>query len=170
MKTIYKNSEIADLWLRGEIYSASTSGRNFYFNGESIYSYGPHFMIARKSTNKNGGVAILLTTRGCSHTTSRHIKHVTDAVMCSGAQVIKCAYPNENRHMANFNDWRSCLTKEVSGLSRARKPKIYLQEINNLRDSINSYCDFFGLAIPDFLQSGLAVTCKEDAKNYMKSI
>ena len=168
MKTIYKSSEIADLWLRGEIYSAITIGRNFYFNGESIYSYGPHFMIARKSTNKNGGVAILLTTRGYSRTTSKHIEHVTDAVMCSGAQVIKCAYPNENRHMANFNDWRSHLIEAVSGLSRSRKPEIYWKEIDKLRYYINSYCDFFELEIPDFLKSLISVTSKEGAKEFHK--
>ena len=55
MKTIYSSSEIANLWLRGDINSASTSGRNFYFNGESIYSYGPHFIIAREAIN--GGKA-----------------------------------------------------------------------------------------------------------------
>lgn len=164
MKTIYKSSEIADLWLRGDIYSASTSGRNFYFNGESIYSYGPHFMIARKSTNKNGDTAILLTTRGYSNTTAKHIANVTDAVMYSEINVIKCAYPNENRHMENFNDWRSHLIEAVSGLSRSRKPEIYWKEIDKLRYYINSYCDFFELEIPDFLKELFSVKSKEDAK------
>lgn len=168
MKTIYSSSEIANLWLRGDINSASTRGRNFYFNGDSIYSYGPHFMIARKSTNKNGDTAILLTTRGYSKTTAKHIANVTDAVMYSEINVIKCAYPNENRHMENFNDWRSHLIEAVSGLSRSRKPEIYLQEINNLRDSINSYCDFFELEIPDFLKSLISVTSKEGAKEFHK--
>lgn len=164
MKTIYSSSEIANLWLRGDINSASTSGRNFYFNGDSIYSYGPHFMIARKSTNKNGDTAILLTTRGYSNTTAKHIANVTDAVMYSGINVIKCAYPNENGHMENFNDWRSHLIEVVSGLSRSRKPEIYWKEIDKLRYYINSYCDFFELEIPDFLKELFSVKSKEDAK------
>ena len=168
MKTIYSSSEIANLWLRGDINSASTSGRNFYFNGDSIYSYGPHFMIARKSTNKNGDTAILLTTRGYSNTTAKHIANVTDAVMYSEINVIKCAYPNENRHMENFNDWRSHLIEAVSGLSRSRKPEIYWKEIDKLRYYINSYCDFFELEIPDFLKSLISVTSKEGAKEFHK--
>ena len=164
MKTIYSSSKIANLWLRGDINSASTSGRNFYFNGDSIYSYGPHFMIARKSTNKNGDTAILLTTRGYSNTTAKHIANVTDAVMYSEINAIKCAYPNENRHMENFNDWRSHLIEAVSGLSRSRKPEIYWKEIDKLRYYINSYCDFFELEIPDFLKELFSVKSKEDAK------
>lgn len=170
MKTIYKSSEIADLWLRGDIDFASTSGMNFYFREDAIYSYGAHFMIARILKNSNGDVAILLTTRGYSNTTAKHIAHVTGAVIKSGAKVIRCAYPNDNMHNENFKDYRSYLLHIISSLSVARKPEIYIQEIDRARNTISSYCDFFGLAIPDFLQSGLAVTCKEDAKNYMKSI
>ena len=169
MKTIYKSSEIADLWIRRDIDFASTSGRNFYFRGNSIYSYGTHFMIARIEVNRNGDMAIFLTTRSYSNTTAKHIAHVTDAVMKSGVKVIRCAYPNDNMHNENFKDYRSYLLESISSLSVARKPEIYLRQIDDLRSTINSYCDFFGLEMPDFLKSGLNVTCKEDAKNYMKS-
>ena len=47
------------------------SGNNFYFDGDTIYSYGSHFPIARHVETKRGR-AVLFTTRDYSVTTSGH--------------------------------------------------------------------------------------------------
>jgi hypothetical protein len=85
VKQVYSdNSEIAHLWAHKAQSSARNPRGNFYFNGDTIYSYGSHFPIARivtveRGPNK-GQEAILFTTRGYSSTTSGHIREVRSAV------------------------------------------------------------------------------------------
>lgn len=54
MKTVFTDiSQVAHLWANQLQESARNSG-NYYFNGDAIYSYGSHFMIAKHHTNKQG--------------------------------------------------------------------------------------------------------------------
>lgn len=47
-------------------------GPSFFFRGDTIYSYGQHFPIARHVTGTRGRAAVLFTTRDYSKTTSKH--------------------------------------------------------------------------------------------------
>ncbi len=60
------NKQVAHLWANQSKQSAK--GSNFYFEGNTIYSYGRHFPIA-KIMNEN---LIFFTTRKYSNTTSKH--------------------------------------------------------------------------------------------------
>lgn len=81
MKHVYSdNSEIAHLWFNQGQDSARNRQSNFYFEGDTIYSYGSHlysygshFPIARLVENKKGDKAVLFTTRRYGNTTAAHI-------------------------------------------------------------------------------------------------
>ncbi len=55
------------------------AGSNFFWDEDTIYSYGRHFPIARV-IERNGKKAVLFTTRGYSNTTAGHIREVKSAL------------------------------------------------------------------------------------------
>lgn len=76
MKHVFKTAEVAHVWAQQNQEEGRNAQGNFYFQGKTIYSYGRHFPIASFVAP---GV-VLLTTRGYSPTTLRHIRHVRDAI------------------------------------------------------------------------------------------
>ena len=64
------NSMIAHLWANEK--KESANGSNFFFEGESIYSYGYHFEAGRIVRNKRGEKAYLLNNEYYSTSTSAH--------------------------------------------------------------------------------------------------
>lgn len=79
-KQVYNTSEVAHLWMHKAQAGARNKQGNFYFDGDTIYSYGGHFPIARHVESAAGKPAILFTTRGYSNTTSKHISLVRRAI------------------------------------------------------------------------------------------
>ena len=72
------NSMVAHLWANEKRESAN--GSNFYFEGESIYSYGRHFEVGRIVRNKRGEKAYLINDTYYSSTTSKHQYYVREAI------------------------------------------------------------------------------------------
>ena len=70
--------EVANNWFKQT--GRKCNGFNMYYAGETIYSYGPHFPIARHVTDSHGKPCILFTTDSCSVSTSKHIGHVWSAM------------------------------------------------------------------------------------------
>lgn len=68
------NQQIAHLWTTGT--KERAKGSNFFFEGDTIFSYGNHFPIARR-INEN---LYLITERGYSVSTSRHICYTRRAI------------------------------------------------------------------------------------------
>ena len=68
---VYPSDMVAHLWAHKSQDFARNPGHNFYFHGDTIYSYGSHFPVARHVENKRGR-AVLFTTRDYSVTTSGH--------------------------------------------------------------------------------------------------
>lgn len=56
------------------------NGSNFFFEGESIYSYGYHFEAGRIVRNKRGEKAYLINSIHYSSTTSKHQYFVRVAI------------------------------------------------------------------------------------------
>src|SRR5436190_24347448 len=83
-KTVFDTGEIPHLWAHKVQESARNAQGNLYFDGETIYSYGSHFPIARHTvdnpTKKNPKLAVLFTTRSYSVTTSGHVSAVRSAI------------------------------------------------------------------------------------------
>src|SRR5579872_324467 len=80
-KHVFPTDEIAHLWAHSKTQDdARNPGGNFYFSGDTIYSYGSHFPIARHVTNEQGQAAILFTNQTYSNTTAKHIGQVRRAI------------------------------------------------------------------------------------------
>lgn len=79
-KYVYPTDQVAHLWANKVQESARNPRRNFYYDGDTIYSYGRHFPIARHVTGADGRAAILLTTRTYSNTTAGHISEVWQSI------------------------------------------------------------------------------------------
>jgi len=65
MRTVYPADMVAHLWAHKSQDYARNPGHNFYFHGDTIYSYGSHFPVARHVTRR-GRSAVLFTTRSYS--------------------------------------------------------------------------------------------------------
>ncbi len=165
MKTVFTDlSTIAHLWANQNQQSARNSGNNFFFERDTIYSYGYHFPIAKHVVNDNGDKAVLFTERTYSVTTAKHIRIVHHAA--NHLNVILCYNPEKSSHDDNFNSWLINVERIANNLVKAKKPEIYLNQIPNIADKVNKYALFFGLTIPVKLQAALSIGNKDQYKEY----
>lgn len=163
MKHVFTDiSTIAHMWANQLQDSARNSG-NFYYNGNTIYSYGSHFPIAKHIVNDKGEKATLFTERTYSVTTSSHLSVVRQAVR--HLNVIYCYNP-ESSHEQNFNSWLSSAEHSAAKLMKAKKPELYLSELSTIADKVSKYAAFFSLAIPEKLKVALSIGNKQQYAEY----
>ena len=173
MKTVVNKNEVAHLWANQLQRNARTPGTgSLFFEGDTIYSYGYHFRIAKHVTNSKGETAILFTERGYSNSTAKHISTVRNA---THGNIISVSTLDSDSYDATpdaiFNKWRDTAENIAIKLKTARKPEIYLNQLNNLKYTVTRYSRFFDLEVPTDLYYILNVVNKdqylgyEDAKN-----
>ena len=78
IKKVFRNmAEVAHIWAQ----QTQDEGRcsNGFFEGDTIYSYGKHFPIARIFTDDAGNKTVFFTTRTYSNTTAKHIGYTNNA-------------------------------------------------------------------------------------------
>lgn len=165
MKQVVTASSVTHLWANQAQYEARTPQGNFYFRGDTIYSYGSHFPIAKHITNGTGVNAVLFTERTYSNTTAKHIHAVRHA--CNHLEVIPCYNP-ESSHKENFGTWQNEAENIAKQLLNARKPEIYLSRLDSIRSKVEKYANFFRLNIPKGLQAALSITNAEQYATYSK--
>jgi len=150
-KQVFKPEELAHVWLRQSQNQGRTAGTgNFYFNGDTIYSYGSHFPIARLFDAPNGELVILMTTRSYSMSTSGHIGCVQRALRNSCHRVVYCHTPSIDfgTHEKNLREFKSEFDKVVAKHSVARKPEMYEVTLFNVCRSAREYCEVMCLDVP----------------------
>ena len=124
MKKVFSNSEIMHVFAQRTQSEGRTS--NVFFYGNKIYSYGYHYLLGEFLDNNT----ILINDTGYSHTTSKHINYLRQAVS------------QYKRFYITETDEKYLLTKlnsELVKLTLARKPEIYINSINYL---FGKYCEF----------------------------
>ena len=160
-RTVHPADMVAHLWAHKSQDFARNPGHNIYFHGDTIYSYGSHFPIARHVENKRGR-AVLFTTHSYSATTAGHKCMVAGA--CRHLTVFRVADVNNTEPRKQFATYRA----EYMGLvgkyakARQRKPDI-LADLRGLVEEANRYAEFFGLrarlTLPDDL-TGMIAECQ----------
>lgn len=148
MRTVVNNREVPHLWMHQTQESGRNSTGSLYFEGPTIYSYGPHFPIARHVQNKRSQGAILVTTRGYSSTTSGHIGSVRSAIP-NGATVFYVPLENHDATVP-FADYVESYQKRIDEhakfavKAKGRASEHYCNMLATT-DQANAYCEFFGL-------------------------
>jgi len=150
---------VAHLWAHQSQDSARNGG-NLYFDGDTIYSYGPHFPIARHVTTKRGK-AVLFTTRDYSATTAGHKCIVQRA--CRHLTVFHVRHVCDTNRKGQLDEYRERFAELARRYSRARTNKPWiLGSLRDLVDEANRFAEFFGLrsrlSMPDL--SAMEAECR----------
>ena len=163
---VFPTDEIAHLWAHKTQADARNSAGNFYFHGDTIYSYGNHFPIARHVTSKSGRKrAILFTNRTYSNTTSKHLGMVRRAIP-PDVTVFDVDYILDYSaftHRENLAGFATVAKRDVDKAAKCRKSgSRTLTEAFGLRETAKEYCKFFGIKFQasewKFLPTGKALT------------
>jgi hypothetical protein len=167
MKKVFSDqSKVAHLWANKQQDEATNQGRSFYFWKDTIYSYGRHFPIAKHVQDQTGNEYILFTERGYSNTTAKHISITYMA--CRNSEIVYCCNP-DNSHESNFKYWLDLIDTEINKLAKARKPEIYLNNIENIANKVKRYSQFTGATIPENLLEAMKITDKDQFAGYQES-
>lgn len=155
--------QVAHVWAN-QSKTHSNRNSNLYFEGATIFSYGPHFPIATHTANAQGERAILATTDGYSSSTSKHIGYVRSAINDLGVPVfyvplrsgnyIAFAKPEDatladsrlHRLKEFFDAYLVNAAKCMDKASRARTYKASWQsEALGYLNEANRFAEFFGI-------------------------
>lgn len=117
-RQVFDTDEIPHLWAHKTQAAARNSAGNLFFSGETIYSYGRHFPIARHAVIK-GRPVILFTTSGYSVTTAKHIGMVR-AALPPGCAVLHCSNPASNKPADILAQHKRRLASSIERLSKAK--------------------------------------------------
>jgi hypothetical protein len=154
-KHVFNTGEIPHLWAHRTQDDARNKQGNLYFAGDTIYSYGSHFPIARHVTNEAGERAVLFTTATYSATTSGHCSAVRSAIP-SGIPVFHVpeVYPDRTAngaHEKNLKHYAETTEEQVSKCARSRlsfNKEWHHEQAEKLRSEALAYCKFFRLPRP----------------------
>ena len=137
MKTVFSPSELPHVFARQSQSEGRTSGRNFFFETNVIYSYGYHFPIAKILSS---GI-VLFTTRGYSNTTSKHIRAVSYAL--NHKEKIYVNNPNATI-IDNLEAYSTELKNQFDIIENQRKRPhtrdAAKAEVNSIIESATAYC------------------------------
>lgn len=167
MKKVFSDqSQVAHLWANKVQDEATNSGRSFFFRRSTIYSYGSHFPIAKHVQDEAGNEYILFTERGYSNTTAKHISITYMA--CRNKEIVYC-YSPEASSKENFEYWEKMVNGEIDKLAKARKPELYLNNIENIANKVKRYAEFTGHAIPEILIEAMKIVDKDQYIGYQET-
>lgn len=150
-KEVFDTGEIPHLWAHRVQDTARNAQGNLSFDGDTIYSYGLHFPIARYVSNKRGKAAILFTTRSYSVTTSGHVSAVRSAIpkdvpvfhvydpSLSPRESLACYVSAVSEHAKSANERKMETTRNED-----------VQRALSLIVECKAFCKFFGLRVPKF--------------------
>lgn len=150
MKTKFNNQELCHVWASRSQSEGKNANGSFYFEGDTIYSYGPHFPIASFVDDDT----VLMTNQSYSNTTAKHIANVRWAITHKKIFYVDDVMANVNiwdvdrhvrlAHISNFKKLTDEIDDTLARASRARSNKVHLLgsalwQIEHAQE----YADFF---------------------------
>lgn len=163
-KKVFDDRNVAHLWANKVQSDARNQRHTFYFEGDTIYSYGRHFPIAVHYKN-----VVLFTLDTYSNTTAKHIDYVRSAA--SHKDKIYCLNPDSaayGNHTRNIDHWIDGIKSEIKNLERSKKPSIYLDKIEQAKGQLNKYLQFFNLKLNKEQQKIIAVKSYDEYKELIQ--
>lgn len=139
MRNVVTNSEIPHLWAHKRQPSARNGKGSFYFESETIFSYGAHFPIAKHLP----GGAVAFTRRTSSPTTNGHMGAVRRAIP-QGATVVLVLRPNESA-LSQLLSHEKLVEEALEKAAKARKyAENHRAHALSVAEDFNRYADLLG--------------------------
>jgi hypothetical protein len=158
MKKVFNDiSTLAHLWANKTQSEARNSIGSLYYHNDTIYSYRNSFPIG-KHVERNGIHKVLITLRTYSNTTAKHINVVSNA----SSHIPKIYCYSLTNHEENFNTWLNEAKNIGLKLLSARKPEKYISQLNNIKNQVDKYVQFFEIETPITLTEAINVQNKEE--------
>lgn len=138
------NSQVAHKWANEA--APQATGSNFYFRGDALYSYGPHFVVGRIVRNKAKRRAYLLNAGSYSPSTGRHQSYARRAI-ASGSTVFHVADPSASHdtNRASYKTRMASALANVPGARSARTLRHALGQAAEMAVEYNEYSTFYAL-------------------------
>ncbi len=144
MKKVVNTNSVIQLWANQSQTEARNPNRSIFFEGNTIYSYGKHFAIA-----KHVGSEVLISTRKYSVTTAKHKGGVFRAVCRKNPIFVENV---DNSVEDNFIAFRTQLSNLSNKASKARQNRErYIKEITSLINSAERYATLTGVERSKYL-------------------
>lgn len=146
MRTVFSNDMVAHLWANQSQHEARNANSSIWFEGDTIYSYGRHFPIARWITNNEGERLCLFNDKSYSVTTAKHIGRVHRALGYRNVTYVDDPTGSFDGNLAEAN-------RKLTGLKgKAERAKTrkgdYLFEALKTMEGFNHWADFIGIERP----------------------
>ena len=140
-----KNSMVAHLWANEK--QESAYGSHFYFEGESIYSWGDHFEAGRIVRNKRGEKAYLINDEYYSGSTACHQAYVRNAIP-TGAKVFNVGYDIGDKGNISFVTRQLEIIKKRAEEYKRVRTEINYRYIWDIFKNLMGYIEFFNMSTP----------------------
>jgi hypothetical protein len=149
-KVISSHSEVAHVWASRT--QDEGKANRMFFRGDTIYSYGTHFPIAKFHTTPDGKTVVLFTYDKYSISTSKHISHVHQAI--NHLERVYCYTPDASA-TRNLDEEKLAIEILLESISKTNHKK----RIGNLSSEIiciieraKKYADAMGEPHADWMQ------------------
>lgn len=165
MKYVHDTRKIAHLWMHKEQSHARNVQNNFYFQNSTIYSYGSHFPIASHAQTNAGEQCVIMTTRGHSSTTAKHL-HLVRMAIPGNVPVFHAPWPLpvSGTHAENISSLQNDVIRAAQELGACPKRRPSIAKARRALDAaINTavrYCEAFGT--PEQVETIKAYVCIDD--------
>jgi hypothetical protein len=160
MKTRFQsNTELANVWAMQT--QSHGKGNNIFFEYDTAYSYGHHYIAAKFVMANNGEKVCFVNSRHYSPTTAKHVGKLFNAVP-DGIKVFRVPLPRVfdiEQLPTIIKVMKEKVEEHLKKQSNARTSTIGMYIANKLINDIKEFCGLFGLPIPN--------TC--DFKNYKQA-
>lgn len=152
-KYVFKTEQVAHIWAQQTQDEGRNAQGNFYFTGDTIYSYGSHFPIARFINPQT----VLFTSLRYSNTTTKHLYATRDALRGLDVQVIDCEnvkwddYSERLITAAHDKNLKAMRDEHKAQIVKAHRAHLdysingYLNAAKSLRENYAAYVKLFAL-------------------------
>jgi hypothetical protein len=127
-------------------------GFNVFYEGDTIYSYGYHFPIAKLVQSPRHNGVILFTTDTYSVSTAKHKTIVWRECYQSSREVFDVPNVNASTNDEHVANWRYMLSQQRHCYDKAKRARVYkqswLDQANTWRNMAHDYGHEFDIKYP----------------------
>jgi hypothetical protein len=144
VRETWPSREIDHVWAHQRAGYGRANGKNVFFDGPVIFSYGRHFPMAKLLLKRGEPVAVFVTTNRSSVTTMGHLSDVRSAV-----SHLKTFYVSDvlvTDHKVHLKEYKTRIAAAADMVKRGKSATLnHIHSLDRVIAEGNDYAAYFGL-------------------------